>query len=105
MSNFGIEIVANLLRCFDGCASGNSTVHLLDPSIDSLHLLFEAASLGINLLACLALLGLSIGVHGKFHPAGLARSVFLGAMLFEVAPLVIAAVHHVLVVEAHIDGF
>lgn len=99
-----VELIANRLRRLDGCPSRNATLHLPNPAIDPLLLLLETAGLNLNLLAELALFRLSVGDVWKFHSTGLPRSVLLGAMLFEVAPLVVATSHHVLVVEAHVDG-
>ena len=78
-----------------------SALLLLDPSVDAVLFLFYAAPLDLDLGAGLALFVLSMGVHWQFHAARLAGSVFLGTMLAEVSPLVIAADHLILVVETH----
>lgn len=71
------------------------------PSVDTLLLLNKAALLCVDLGAKLALVALANGVHDQLHTASLAGAILLGAVLAEVAPLVIAAIQLVLLVEAH----
>jgi hypothetical protein len=64
-------------------------------------LLPDSTLLGVNLLADSTFIADFNGLHDKSHAAGFASAVLLGAVLAKVAPLVVAASHSVLVVEAH----
>ena len=75
--------------------------HLSSPSLNSLSLFFDPVVLGINLLAGSAFFSTSNCVHGEFHPAFVAGSIFFATMLPEMAPFIVSARHFVLVVETH----
>jgi hypothetical protein len=66
-------------------------------------LLADSSLLGVDLGANLAFFGQGRSIHDQFHAAGFASSVFLGAVLSEVAPLPATAGHLVCVVETHFD--
>lgn len=72
------------------------------PSPDLLLLLPNASLFGVNFLTDPALVTDFDGLHDQPHTTGLASSIFLRTMLAEVAPLIVAAGHSVLVVEAHL---
>lgn len=76
----------------------------MSPSPDLLFLLAYAAVLGIDFCAGAAFLVIGVGRHDQSHAASFAGSVFLGAVLAEVSPLVTLASHLVLVVETHLDA-
>lgn len=78
-----------------------SPLFFLHPSIDPVLLFPDTTFLCVDLGANFALLGLDQSVHDELHATGLAGSIFLGAVLTEVSPLVAVAGHSVLVVEAH----
>jgi hypothetical protein len=100
------EIINFLLETIDiflGLLNGGPAAGLPVPSLDFLLLLANAPLLGVNLLADSALIADFDGLHDEPHAAGLASAVLLGAMLAEMAPLIVAAGHSVLVVETHCD--
>jgi hypothetical protein len=100
------EIINFLLETIDiflGLFNGGPAAGLPVPSLDFLLLLANAPLLGVNLLADSALIADFDGLHDEPHAAGLASAVLLGAMLAEMAPLIVATGHSVLVVETHWD--
>lgn len=58
--------------------------------------------LGLDFRAYLAGLWLLMSGHDKLHSTSLASAVLLGTVLTEVAPLVIATSHLILIVETHV---
>lgn len=105
--SFALQVIDFLLQSADVLLSllnRGSATGLLLPSLDLVFLLADASLLGVDLLADSALLCDLDGLHDEPHAAGLAGSVLLGAVLAEVAPLVVAASHSVLVIEAHLEG-
>jgi len=100
--NLPLQLGDLLLRSFNGSATVVSALLLMLPSADTVLLLLNSAFLGVNLCAHLALLALGNGRHHEFHPTGLSSAVLLGAVLTEVSPLEVAALHLVLVVKAHV---
>jgi len=78
---------------------------LLAPAVVVVDVLSSAAFLGFDLEAQLALVLEWLGLPDHLHAACLACAVLGLAMLLEVAPLPVAALVDVLLVEAHDDGW
>lgn len=100
--DLGIKTSNHLHRFVNG---GTELVRFALPPPNAVDLRGPTAHLGFNLLAQLALCSCGNCLHDELHTARLANSVLLGTVLSEVAPLVIATLEAVLVVEAHVSDY
>ena len=71
------------------------------PSLDPVFLLADGSAFDVYLYANLTLLLNWMCLHNQFHATSLASAVFLGTMLTEVSPSVIATSKSFLIVETH----
>jgi hypothetical protein len=84
--------------CFlNGCMSKAFSL----PSFDPVFLLADGSAFGVRLLANATLLLNWVCLHNQFHATSLAGAVFLGTVLTEVSPSVIATSISFLIVETH----
>ncbi|KAH0562346.1 hypothetical protein GP486_002958 [Trichoglossum hirsutum] len=87
---------------FDRLRNGCGSVALVPPALDPLFFPGSASELCLDLTASRALDVRALSIHDEFHAASFAGAVFFVAMLFEAAPLEVAASENDLFVEAHV---
>lgn len=98
---FPVEGPNHVGGAIDGCSK---LAALALPARDSLYLCSSSSLFRVDLVAKLAFLALQNGLHDEFHAARLSGSVLSVAVLYEVAPLPVAACESMLVEEAHVSS-